>query len=310
MSNFVEPTADVGVIVGRFQVSELHRGHCDLIDSVIEKHKKVIILLGVSPLANSMTNPLDFEARKQMILSQYPSVNVLYVKDQGTDEVWSKSVDATINDLRGPTQTVLLYGSRDSFIGAYSGMFDTFSLPRSRSLSGTQVREEIGRESRDSADWRAGVIWASRNRFPVSYVCVDIAIFNRDFSQILLGRKQNEKTWRLPGGFTDPGSVSIEDDAVREAMEETHCKVNGISYIGSFKVEDWRYRNEPDGLKTALFYGWTDDLGMADDDLAEVDWQPVGDVEPTAQSYLYAPHRNLVTRALLATEGFRKVTHE
>lgn len=40
------PTADCGVIVGRFQVAELHEGHRALIEGVMGRHKKVIILLG------------------------------------------------------------------------------------------------------------------------------------------------------------------------------------------------------------------------------------------------------------------------
>ena len=44
---------DVGVIVGRFQVPELHFAHRDLIESVMAKHGKTIIVLGLSPLCSS-----------------------------------------------------------------------------------------------------------------------------------------------------------------------------------------------------------------------------------------------------------------
>ena len=45
---------NVGVIVGRFQVPELHRMHHDLIQSVIDRHEKVYIFLGI-PKNNELT---------------------------------------------------------------------------------------------------------------------------------------------------------------------------------------------------------------------------------------------------------------
>ena len=38
---------NVGVIVGRFQVAELTVGHHDLIQSVIDRHEKVYVFLGI-----------------------------------------------------------------------------------------------------------------------------------------------------------------------------------------------------------------------------------------------------------------------
>ena len=43
------PSTDVGIIVGRFQVDELHDAHVDLIQYVFDQHPKVIIFLGLSP---------------------------------------------------------------------------------------------------------------------------------------------------------------------------------------------------------------------------------------------------------------------
>lgn len=299
---YEEPTADCGVIIGRFQVAELHEGHRELIDKVLSRHRKVVILLGISPLTNSINNPLDFESRKQMICSVYPSVTVLYVRDVNNDEVWSKTVDSIIRDVLSPTQTALLYGSRDSFIKHYSGCYDTYELPTQHVLSGTELRQIIGREAKDSHDFRAGVIWASRNRFPVSYQTVDVAIFNEDGTQMLLGQKRNEPGWRLIGGFSDPASLSLEDDARREVMEEAGVKLDRLFYVRSFMIDDWRYRNEPDCIKTALFVATiaADQEPVASDDIERVCWFNRSELDPTNQWRVMPEHRTLVTHALLS----------
>ena len=258
MNHTAAPTADVGVLVARFQVAELSPAHTRLIEHVLDRHNKVIVILGVAPLATSFHNPLDFEARKQMLLASYPKLNVLYLKDINNDLAWSKALDTVIRDVLSPVQTAVLYGSRDSFIPSYLGRHDTIELPSFSDHSGTEIRAALAQEAKDSPEWRAGVIWASRNRFPVSYTCVDIAVFSEDRSRILLGHKPNETAWRLPGGFTDPGSKSLEEDAARELQEETglHIGTGGgslLTYMQSFSIDDWRYCNEPDSIKTTLF---------------------------------------------------------
>ena len=60
-----ETKTDVGVIVGRFQVHELHEGHRGLIDTVRDKHDKLIMFLGLARLRNTLRTPLDFRARRQ-----------------------------------------------------------------------------------------------------------------------------------------------------------------------------------------------------------------------------------------------------
>lgn len=303
---YTEPTADCGVIIGRFQVADLHDGHRELINSVVDRHRKVVILLGISPLANSMTNPLDFEARKQMILAEYPFITVLYVKDVNNDDVWSKTVDSIIGDVLSPTQTALLYGSRDSFIKHYNGRFDTYELPTAHTRSGTELRAEIGREAKDSAEWRAGVIWASCNRYPQSYQTVDIAIFDPLYTRMLLGQKPNEEGWRLIGGFADPSTLSLEDDAKREAMEEAGVSLNSLAYVRSFNIDDWRYRNEPDSLKTALFIATTTDTPEANDDIERVCWFSRAELDPTNQWRIVDIHRPLVTAALLKASHIQR----
>ncbi len=153
-------TADVGVIVGRFQVPALHEGHLDLIRSVRERHKKVVIFLGLAPAKCTKNNPLDFEARKQMILEAFPNASVLYTKDCREDDAWSRRLDEQIGDVLTPTQTAVIYGSRDSFIPHYYGRYPVSELVPSAYVSGTEIRKDICREVIATPEFRAGVVWA------------------------------------------------------------------------------------------------------------------------------------------------------
>jgi bifunctional NMN adenylyltransferase/nudix hydrolase len=266
---------DVGVIVGRFQVPELHDAHMELIQTVCDRHGKVIIFLGLSPLMVTRENPLDFEGRKQMILAKFPHVNVLYIKDQPDDEVWSRNLDTQIDDVITPNQTVLLYGGRDSFISHYSGKHPSEELESQVFVSGSEIRKEVSRTSvRGTPDFRAGVVWAAFSQFPQCFATVDVAILNEDGSKILLGRKANEKKFRLIGGFSDPKSPSYEADARREVSEEAGIEITDPVYVGSYLIDDWRYRKEPDRVIKTLLFEAKHMFGTPKpgDDIAEVKW--------------------------------------
>ena len=283
---------DVGVIVGRFQVPELHEAHLDIIRNVCAKHKKVIIFLGLSPLLVTTRNPLDFESRKRMILSEFPQVNVLYVKDCHSDEIWVRRLDEQIKDVVSPNQSVVLYGGRDSFISHYlpHGKFPTRELEQTRWISGTEMRQSISKTVRSSPDFRAGVIWAAWNQFPKTITTVDVAVFKDD--KILLVRKPLEEQWRLIGGFSDPQSIKFEQDVRREVDEETGISITDPKYIGSFKIDDWRYRNEVDQIKSLLFVAdYMFGAPRASDDVAEVKWF---DFENLTEYYVVPEHREMM----------------
>lgn len=265
---------DVGVLVGRFQVHELHQAHIDLIQHVCDEHDKVIVFLGLSPLSNSANNPLDFQSRKQMLLDRWPNLNVLYVKDMPSDEVWTKRLDSQIADLVAPSQSVVLYGGRQSFAAHYTGKHEVRELADSAGVeySGTATRRMIARGSTFATpDWRAGAIWASANRYPTCFPTVDVAILKGN--ECLFGRKPNETKYRFIGGFADPRSESYEADAKREVAEETGLEVGNLRYIGSTLIDDWRYRNEPDKIKTLMFIAdYTFGAPKPNDDIEEVRW--------------------------------------
>lgn len=291
---------DVGVIVGRFQVPELHEVHKQLIETVCKQHETVFLFLGLSGTEQlTRENPLDFEMRKQMILKVFPTVNVLYVPDMADDEVWSKHLDRQIRHTLRPGQSVVLYGGRDSFIEHYTGAHDTRELESDRIVSGTEIRRTISKKVKAHPLFREGVIHAQFQRFPVCYPTVDVVVWD-DKDRILLGRKENEKLWRLPGGFAEPSSRAFEDDAIREVEEETGLVIGPPEYIGSFLIDDWRYRREVDKIKTLLFRAkMLRGPLQAGDDLAEVMWYD-GHTPPLTVTLnkIAKNHRPLVARAL------------
>jgi bifunctional NMN adenylyltransferase/nudix hydrolase len=268
--------ADVAVVVGRFQVNELHEAHIDLINSVTQKHDRVLLFLGNSIIRNTTSNPLDYRARRAMIAEKFPTVEVHYINDHPSDTVWSKNLDKQISEQLLPLQSVTLYGSRDSFLKAYSGKYNVCELEATTFISGTEVRRRVVNNYPPTADYRAGMIAATAYRYPTAFQTVDIAVVN-DKREILLARKPDEKKWRFIGGFSDPRSVSLEADAKREVSEEASIEVDDITYLGSTLIDDWRYRGEQDKIKTALFvakYVFGKPEGA--DDIAEVKWVPIG----------------------------------
>jgi bifunctional NMN adenylyltransferase/nudix hydrolase len=299
-----QPPADVGVLVGRFQVHELHEAHIDLIESVCYEHDKVIIFLGLSPLMVTQNNPLDFESRKQMLLKEFPEVTVLYIKDVNDDKAWSTRLDEQIGDVANPNQSVVLYGSRDSFISHYSGKFDTIELQQETFISGTEIRKSIGRKVKNTEEFRTGVIWAAFNQYPKVYPTVDVAILDKDESRVLLARKPFEKKYRFIGGFADPKSISFEADARREVSEEAGIEITDPQYVGSYLIDDWRYRSEVDKIKTTFFkanimYG----KPRAADDVCEVRWFDIDDLTPEQ----LVPEHGILLEALLK-KGLDKST--
>jgi bifunctional NMN adenylyltransferase/nudix hydrolase len=299
-----EVIPDVGVIIGRFQVPSLHDGHREVLDFVQSRHNKVLVVLGMTGHEQStQNNPLDHIARKYMLEEEYPDFEYFYIQDQPSDHNWSHFLDRIVKGHLTASQGAILYGSRDSFLPHYDGRYKTMELETDNPISGTEIRREVKRSRpKNSKQWREGVVYGAFDRFPVNYVTVDIGILNEDGTEILLGQKENEDLWRLPGGFTDATSPSLEHDAAREAREETRLEVGSPEYVGSFRINDWRYRSEVDKIMTTLFitkkmFG----TAQGDDDLPTVRWFKLEDLTGEGINIVMPGHRKLV-EAILAHE--------
>jgi bifunctional NMN adenylyltransferase/nudix hydrolase len=290
-------TTDIGVLIGRFQVHELHEAHKALINHVISNHRKVIIFLGVSAIVGTKRNPLDFATRKSMLDQTYgEKINaILPIHDNRSDENWSKEIDKRIKEVFH-IGNVTLYGSRDSFIPHYKGVHKTHELESKTFVSGTTNRKLVSQSILSTPEFRAGVIYGVYNNYPVVYSTVDVAIIN-DEGEVLLARKPSDPAGlhRFVGGFVD---ITDKDDYAacrREAFEETNCIVEPMQYICSIQVDDWRYRKEEERkIMTRLFVAkYISGRIEPRDDISELQWFKLSDIK----SDLIVPeHRPLMDK--------------
>lgn len=267
-----------GVIIGRFQVNDLHDGHMELFRQVRARHSGVIVFVGVHPAGISVNHPLDFPVRKAMIQAKFPEFTVLPLADTRTDELWSDALDTLISSVVTGVASVTLYGGRDSFVPHYKGRHTPVELAlpiETQKISGTDIRNEFANKVIESPEFRAGMIYASAHQYPVCYPTVDIAIFSSDYTEILLGRKPTDpkNKWRFIGGFAEKARGTYESDARTETMEEAGLDTNAMDYIGSAVIPDWRMNVPDKGIKTIFFATTVMSMGARPgDDIEEVRW--------------------------------------
>ncbi len=284
----IKPTTHCAVICGRFHFHELQKTHIDLIQKVVDKHEKTLIILGLSPVRNSLVNPLEFKHRKAVINEVFPNLEVHYIDDNRDDVVWSKNLDKQITKWTSPGQTVTVYGGNDNLLKVYKGKYPTAELESDIFVSSAEIRRNIINSYPPTKDFRAGLIAATGLRYPTCFTAVDIAVYDKTKNQILLARKPGEKQYRFVGGFSDPQNNSFESDAIRELKEETGLTVgeNDLTYLGTSKIDDWRYRGSVDCIKTIFFLAdYQGGTPQADDDIEEVRWFSLTDINEDVVVY-------------------------
>ena len=282
----------VGVIIGRFQVAELHSGHRELISEVFGKSDEVLFILGEARIPLTAKNPLPFESRQQMISDYVFSLAYkdgkpkfkwpfLKIDDCKNNVTWSNNLDKLIADNTKSDDEIVLYTGRDGFNSSYSGKYQVSVIPEKKEhLSGTHYRDIESKNVIHSRDWRSGVIYATQKKYPTSYQATDAAIIKKETGEILLGRKPAESKFRIVGGFVDPTDPSLERASKREVNEEcSNIEVDNFRYIGSFRVKDWRFEYEKDKIMTAFFVcNYIFGQAKASDDIAEVKWFKLAEI--------------------------------
>lgn len=155
-------TKTIGVVIGRFQVPELHDGHLALLDHVIKTSDDICVLVGVCR-NTSAKNLLPFDCVEQTIRTSYPAIFHVHplLDIPGEDLQWSMQIDRFL-ELLFPCAEIKLYGGRDSFKTHYHGRhrpvieyahFDS-------GTNGTRIRSEIiNGKPEDSPAFRRGIIY-------------------------------------------------------------------------------------------------------------------------------------------------------
>lgn len=290
-----------GVIIGRFQVADLTRGHDELLHRVARNHNKIVILLGVHPKLSSQEHPLNFESREHMLRVHWSEtigkntskkLVIAPLPDRATDIIWSKQVDILLDSLLGPVVGKTLYGGRDSFADHYCGEIAIGDIRTEGEKannqefyvdgSGTDQRRELCESPPMTEEGRAGAIWSTGHRWNRIDPCVDMAVVRvvnqmvKCEYQVLMGRKLNAGgSFCFPGGHIDHKDASAEAAASRELKEETGLNIlpEDWEYCCHLPINDWR--NTP-GTRTwsTLYVREIDDEQdpCAGDDLDAVEW--------------------------------------
>lgn len=267
----------LGVVIGRFQVPELHAGHRHVLDTANAENDDLLVLLGVNRIPPSKKNPLPAAVRAKMLRDAYPAATVLETRDQPSNARWSEDIDSMIRK-RFSGHEAVLYGSRDSFIPFYEGQLKTRYVEPVPAPSGTDLRACIREEDHSGQDFRLGMICGQALREPISYQAVDLAIVNSAEHTILVERKNgDEGRFRFVGGFVQPGDGSLEEAALRELREEAGDIVCAVPcYLGSFRIPDYRYRGEEDTLLSAFFVAeYVSGTPEAGDGIDGLAWIPI-----------------------------------
>lgn len=278
--------ANVGVIVGRFQVAALTDAHLELLHRVGFLSDRVLVFIGVTAVGQpTKHDPLDYETRRLMILEKFPHYSIAPIVDMKLYDAWDAKLDSLIN-ANVQFDSVTLYGGRDSFLKTYGGKHksEVLTLQAYDSISGSLQRLEIAKNPKASEAFRAGVIYATLNSYTKVLQCVDIALADRKYSDpkmnLLLGKRTTEAKWRFVGGHAEVEG-SLEENAEREAEEEAHVNPYNLKYVGSTVISDWRYVGTPESIKTAMFIGYVPEDQQKSatehddyDDIGEVKWFP------------------------------------
>jgi len=242
----------LSVIIGRFQTNKLHEGHLELFKRASEVSDRILVMIGTTSAVGTSKNPLDFITVASMIDGLGITPNIVGLSDCHSDSEWSELVDNTIDEhLHSYETDVIIWGGRDNSISnSYNGKYPVKIIDEVGNFSATSIRSEIGKNVIDSFDFRSGIIYASQNRYPIVYSTVDVII--KVGEKYLVGKKGLK--YCFVGGFVDSADNTVEESAIREMKEETGItQYDSISFLGSMKIDDPRYRGTNDSIMTHCF---------------------------------------------------------
>jgi bifunctional NMN adenylyltransferase/nudix hydrolase len=291
----------VGVVIGRFQCHRLTEGHEALLDKA-DEHSKLLICIGVSGVVGTPHDPLDYQAREQMLKEEYPCSVIVPLPDNPTNEGWTKQINQLLN-IMFPTDDVVIYCGRvdsgKSLQSGYHGPHKVHEIDEIPNVSATNLRASISRSVEASEAFRRGVIYGATNQFTRCDPVVDICVWKPTDNgvEILLGRRHNEGgKLRLPGGHINASDKTAEDAAKRELHEETGVEAGEFEILDQIRVVERDAAGY--AMFTTLFLAkYLHGAGVGGDDLDDCVWVNKSQLA----QYLYADsHRRLLDIAIEA----------
>ena len=258
---------NIGVIIGRFQVPELHEGHRRMFAEVAKDSDRIVVLLGVSPVDGyTAENPLTFSQRQSMVrhsvvleswMDTAAELTIMPLFDQRTNEEWSQQLDTLLKGTY-PLDYITLYGGRGSFTESYTGKLKVKKSTFCPVIAATGAENRAAIKEANTPDFYAGQIYALQRQFPRAFPTVDVAMLRTagtpPETQVLLIQRADSGEWCFPGGFVDPTDDSFELAAKRELFEETGMGTESpLEYVGTYRINDFRYRASRDKIITTFF---------------------------------------------------------
>ena len=272
----------VGVVVGRFQIDNLHPGHINLLNRVTNLHgRNTIVFVGRG--SDPQKYQLDFETVKRMILSRFPAVTVASIYDRNNSELWSRDLDELIESFF-PNKRAVLYGGRDSFLEEYKGRFEKVTISAFGSFSSTDRRSEIVRAgSQDDALFRRGVIYGVAS-LPASMIPYFLlAVTRNGSSEVVLVRETSSHNWGLPAERLDPEKDTDDRAALRRILigrVAVDVSIEDPLYITSAVWRLREYRKSRNSAFATLFAAGLKQgefCGIRESECCR--WFPVDDIE-------------------------------
>ena len=204
-------------------------------------------------VVGSKNTPFEYKTVEWMAACAFDGAFkiVRQIKDCNDHERWCATLDELI------PENGIIYEFDNVILSAHE--YSKFGKRETRILNtGLMKHEAELREKNDSetqtVDFRRGMMHSSSIQYDSVFPTVDCVIFSDDtLSKIYMAKKPDEKKWRFIGGFADPNDTSYSCTARREAKEETGLDCVCFDWIGSARIDDWRYRNERNKIITNIF---------------------------------------------------------
>lgn len=242
----------LGILIGRFQVPEMHEGHRFLVREIQSQCDKVLILFGSANRTRSVKNPFTYRERAEATKRLFPEVICAPLNDYPyNDSQWMADVAATIDhvvDILCKENDIcpvpILYGHHKDG-NDYLKWFPQFEYVNINSeidISGTEVRNSHKHLLPESVQIDMEYFAKEKDMFKnypfpeaLNINCGDAVL--ECSGHILLikrGRSPGMGNWALPGGHKNTNETFLQC-ALRELVEETNIRIPERVLIGSIE---------------------------------------------------------------------------